>query len=645
MKRLIGASEEDVKEYNTRYKYLYLSIAVASLFIFSRLWYLQIIQGSEMRAFSDRNLIKESKIQAPRGLISDRESRVLVENRSVYSVTITPQYASRLTETAQALSPILGIPSSQIISTVKRGRRATGPFRPVRIKNKVSIKEIYGTKRLRIDHPGLNIENLIIRYYPQGDLAAQLFGYVAEISKSQIKKYSKLYNDELDFEPGDIVGKRGFELKHEKILRGKKGIEYIEVDARGRRLYSNKVSFLNLEYHPSQPGSRVELTIDLDLQKVAQNSMIRTDKYGTRIGSLIAMKTNGEILAWVSAPGYNPNDFSTGISRKLWQNLINNQPKPLRNKVIQDSYQPGSTFKPFVALAGLQEEIITPLQKVYSPGSMKYGRRTYHDAHRDGHGHINVTQAIERSSNIFFYKLGISLGIDKIATYAKLFGFGSKTNIELPNETKGLMPTKAWKKKRFGEAWLPGENLSNAIGQSYVEANALQMAKAYNTIAMDGQVYKPYLIRKITNPNNKKTKTFKPILLDDITEPSESRPTFINKKYFKYIKEGLKNVFQGEHGTARWLKIKGLNMAGKTGTSQVRSFKAANLFTTCINRPLKDRHHGWFVGYAPAENPEITIAAFAQHGCSGGGGAAPMFRDIALAYFEKYHPELLKVKK
>lgn len=641
MSKYLPNPEEEAKEYSPRYKLLYCILGICALMIFGRLWYLQIVKGTELRQYSERNRIKETKIPAPRGLVLDRSGQVLVENLPGFEATISPQYATKLEETAEAVSKVLDIPPATIVQTVQKSRRRNGPFRPVKIKDNLTLNEVYRLKILRWDHPGLNINETILRHYPLEKNGAQLFGYVGEISEREINAYNKKYRSLFHFEQGDIVGKNGLEEVWEKHVRGQDGLSFVEVDARGREATSETPGFLGFKPQEAVPGNNLVLTLDKDVQEAAFKAMNRDDKIGPRIGALVAVKKNGEVLAWLNTPSYDPNEFSTGISSELWSRLLNDPFKPLRNKVIQDHYSPGSTFKPIIALAALQEKVITEKTVVYAPGQMRFGRRTYHDWNRAGQGNITVFNAIERSSNTFFYKMGIALGIDRMAKYAKLLGLGGETGIGLPNEVPGLIPTSKWKEQTLGEPWQPGENLSNAIGQGFVLTTTLQMAMAYNTIGLEGKLYKPFIVKKVIGHDNRVIEEFDEELIRDMSEPREDGKPYIEKKNFEIVKEGMRRVANGERGTARWWKIPGVEIAGKTGTSQVMSFSADQIYKDCEQRPIHQRHHGWFVGFAPADNPEITVAVLAEHSCHGSTGGAPVVRDVIQAYLEKYHPELL----
>lgn len=640
------SSEEETRELHSRFKLIYFALFTVLFIIVGRLWFLQILEGQELRTYSEKNRVKETKLPAPRGLILDRESRILVDNISGFDATISPQYATQLEETAEAISEILQIPAKDIVAEVKSSRRANGPFRPAIVKENLSLDEVYRLEKLRIDQPGLDVSKRILRYYPLDENGAQLFGYVGEVSQKQLDKLSSEYSGKYNLEQGDIIGKSGLEEVWDLTLRGRDGLNFIEVDAHGRGSSSGVQSFSELKPIEEIPGDNLVLTIDQDIQTAAYKAMIeQKDKTGPRIGSVVAMKSNGEILAWVITPSFNPNKFARGISSDVWKKLINDPFNPLINKVIQDHYPPGSALKPIIALAALQEKVITERTIISAPGSMRFGRRTYHDSLRGGHGEINVVRAIESSSNIFFFKMGIQLGIDAMAKYAKLLGLGEKTNINLKNEVPGNFPTKDWKLKTMGEPWQPGENLSNAIGQGFVLATMLQMAVAYNTIGLEGKVYRPYLVDKIVDQNGKTIKDFQPQLVRDITVSEDESEPAINKEHLKTVKKGLSQVANGERGTARWWKIPGVNYAGKTGTIQLRSYGAEDIYKKCETRPLDQRHHGAFIGYAPDDMPEITIAVLTEHSCHGNVGSVPVVRDIIRAYMEKYHPERLVQKR
>lgn len=629
-------TEQEAKEYLPRYRLLYGLIAFTVTIFFIRLWYLQIINGTELRQFSEQNSIKETKIPAPRGIIYDRNGEILVENLPGFEVTISPQYVTDLAGTTDAVARALSMPQQTVLQMVQKSKRMNGPFRPVKIKDNLSRDEIFNLEIIKQDYSGIDIKENVLRSYPLKTNGAQLFGYVGEISKRQLPILNEKYDGKIKFNQGDIIGKAGLEEVLDYDLRGRDGISVQQVDARGREAISSTNLLGNLAgITPASPGNNVMLTIDKDIQEAAYNAFIGQG----RIGGLVAMKTNGEILAWVSGPSFDPNQFSTGISPQLWSKLINDPDKPLRNKVIQDHNSPGSTFKPLVAVAALSENVITPNTVVSCPGQMRFAGRPYHDTLKQGHGNLVVTQAIEQSANIFFYKMGIALGIDRMFKYCDALGIGHKTEVELQGERAGLMPSAEWKQQTIGEEWQPGENLSVAIGQGFVLTTPLQMAVAYNAIGNGGKVVKPFLIRKVLSADNKIIKEFEPQVVRDLGDPNG--PFHLKKEVFDTVKEGLRKVVNGERGTARGSKLAFVEMAGKTGTSQVMSFSADQIYIKCETRPKHQRHHGWFIGYAPADNPEIAIGVLAEHSCHGASGAAPAAKEVIKAFVAKYHPEWL----
>ncbi len=631
------SNPEEAKELLPRYRLFYVAIAMTFFSFLFRLWYLQIIEGSELREFSDKNRIKQIKNTAPRGLMLDREGKVLVENRPGFEAILTPQFVDEIDDVAEVLAPILGIEKDKLVAKFQRSQRQNGPYAPVHMKDNLSRDEVFRLKRIRLDTPGLEIRETVLRSYPLKGDGAQLFGYVGEISKKQIPLYNQLYKG-ITFDQGDIIGKSGLEEYLEREIRGEDGMQLVQVDAYGRETATQTPNIYGeqIKDKESVPGYTAVLTIDKTMQEAAYNSFT----HDGRIGGVIAMKSNGEVLAWVSTPGYDPNEFAAGITPQTWSTLVNDKFKPLRNKVIQDYFSPGSTFKPYMAVAALSEKVITPTTIINCPGSIHFGKRDFHDSVKGGHGNITVFEAIERSSNIFFYKMGIALGVDKMYAYISQFGIGQKTGIELPRENAGLMPNSAWKKQALGEDWQPGENLTAAIGQGFVVATPIQMAVGYNTIGNGGKVVRPFVIKKIVDNDGKTVRETQPLIVRDLTQV-QSTGIHVDPETFKVVKDAMRRVVQGPRGTAKRVNIPGADIAGKTGTTQVMGFAASDIYTLCEKRPLEQRHHGWFVAFAPAENPEIAVAALAEHSCHGASGAGPVVHDIMKAYFEKYHPEMI----
>lgn len=631
--------DTDAREYQPRYRILHIMIGITFAVFTLRLWVLQVVNGPELRQFSEQNSIRETKIPAPRGIVYDRNGEVLVENLPGFEVNLSPQYVTNLEETAEALGAALSMPPSTVMQLVNRSRRINGRFRPVRIKDNLSRDDIFNLEILKQDYTGIDIKETVLRSYPLKDNGAQFFGYVAEISKRQLPVLNERFASRgIKFQQGDLIGTIGLEQVYDLELRGKDGISVAQLDAHGREAVGDPMGLLGSMggITPASPGNNIILTIDKDIQEAAWRAFVE----GNRIGGAIAMKANGEILAWVSAPSFDPNEFSTGISPDLWRRLVNDPDKPLRNKPIQDHNSPGSTFKPLIAMAALAENVITPNTVVSCPGVLRFAGRPYHDHLRGGHGNLVVSEAIERSSNVFFYKMGIALGIDKMFRYCDAFGIGRRTGIELSGERSGLMPSNDWKKTTMGEEWQPGENLSVAIGQGFVLSNPLQMAVAYNAIGTEGKVVKPFVVKRVLSPDNTLIRESEPQILRDLGDPNGE--FHISKSTFKSVKEGLRLVVNGDRGTARASRLNYIEIAGKTGTSQVMNFSADQIYASCEARPKHQRHHGWFIGYAPADNPEIAFGILAEHACHGSSGAAPVAKAMVAAYVQKYRPEWLE---
>jgi penicillin-binding protein 2 len=628
---------EEAKELLPRFRMLYVTVTLTVIAFAIRLWVLQVVQGSELREFSEKNRIKQIKVNAPRGLMLDREGKILVENKPGFEAVLSPQYIEDLEDVAKVVGPILGLEPEKVVQRIQKSRKQNGPYAQVKLKDNLSREEVFRLKRIRLETPGLEIRETVVRSYPLKDNGAQLFGYVGEISKKQIPLYNELYKG-IQFEQGDIVGKSGIEEILEREIRGENGIEYVQVDAFGRETVSQTPNVYGEQIKDREPiaGANVLLTIDRDIQEAGWKIFAGEG----RIGGVVAMRANGEVLAWISTPSFDPNEFATGITPQLWSKLINDPFKPLRNKVIQDHFAPGSTFKAFMAVCALQEKVITPTTLINCPGSIRFGNRDYHDHQKGGEGTITVYEALERSSNVFFYKMGIALGIDRMYNYISALGIGSKTGIELPREVPGLMPNSAWKKQALGEEWQPGENLSNAIGQGFVQATPLQLAVGYLAIGLEGKVVKPFVIKKIVDLDGKTVRETKEQIVRDLAE-KQPNGIHVDKSTFAVVKEGLRRVVNGSRGTARGtVRIPGIEIAGKTGTAQVRGFAASDIYSKCENRPVQQRHHGWFVGFAPYDKPEIVVAALAEHSCHGASGAGPTVRAIMAAYFQKYHPDM-----
>ncbi len=624
--------EEQLREFQDRFQYVYGGLTIALLIVVFRLVFLQIFSGDELRRRSEEQRLKRVTIQAPRGMIFDRNGTLLIDNQAAFDLEITPQYlkeSKRKDEILEKLSKLVDIPIEQIKKKLKKARYQAA-FVPVKIKTDLSRDEVAKIESWKIDMPGVSVAMEIKRTNVYGDTASHFLGYIGKINSTELPKLKKK-----DYRRGSSIGKIGIEKELEKTLRGQDGEELVEVDALGRKVREEQTMENVLGKavgKPAIPGKNLILSVDQDLQLEAKKA------FGDKVGSLVAMNPKtGEILAMISRPSFDSTEFSRGIPSKLWKKLLSNDAHPLRDKTIQDHYMPGSVFKALTAIAGLEEGVITKNTYFNCKGVHRVGRLPVHCWKRSGHGNLNVVSALEQSCDVFFYKMAQKLeSVNLLHKWASYFGLGKKTGIMLPGEVPGLIPTEEWKKKRFGRIWTTGETTSVAIGQSFVLTTVLQLANVYSTLGNGGFLYKPFYLKKIETADGEELKTFDPELVRTIP---------VKKETLEIIKEGLYQVVNGKKGTAKFLKIPGADFAGKTGTAQVVRLSKDKLYGSCKNLPYKFRHHAVFAGFAPVKDPVIAVALVAEHECGGSTGAGPIARAVINAYLKKNYPSLLKQPK
>ncbi len=593
--------------------------------IFIRLWYLQIFKGELYHKFSLQNRLRKEIVRAPRGMIFDRNGELLVDNIPRFDAILTRQFLSNKKETLDRLSDILSMDVKDIKKIIKK-MSFQAKYRPIIIKKNISLKEVARIETENAFLPGVSVDTFISREYVDKNVGAHLLGYISEISQTQLPKYKK--RDNIDYKLGDFIGQFGIEEQMDKSIRGTNGFEYVEVDALGRKkkFINTDDLFQGEENVKPTPGDNLRLTIDRDMQINGFKAL------KGKTGSVVAIDVEtGQVLTMVSTPAFDPSQFSRGLTTEYWKSLINNEENPLRDRNIQEHFSPGSTFKPFTAIAALEEGIIDENTKIRCHGSFRLGRRVYHSWKKYGTEKVNVKDALMQSCNIFFYKVATELDIDDLSRYANMFGFGSRTGIRLPREVSGLMPTKEWKLKRNGEPWQQGETLSCSIGQSYVLVSSLQLANAFAAIATKGKLFKPYVVKDVVDNNGNVLKTNEPELIRNIE---------LKESTWNSVREGLYRVMNEPKGTGWWRRGAGNQMAGKSGTSQViRAQSADQLYSKCKDMDYKFRHHGVFVAFAPFDDPKIAVAALVEHGCGGSSAAAPVVEKVVSTYMEKYFPE------
>lgn len=618
--------EELVKIHKDRATLISYIITAAFGLVLSRLWYLQVYKGETLHNYSIQNRLRKEVVWAPRGLIYSRDDQLIVDNIPRFDAILTPQFLLEKPETIKKLSKILTMEEATIMGILKKNSNQA-KYRKIIIKKNISFDELAQIETQNANLPGVSVDTFISREYKDKDIGAHLLGYISEISQIQLPKLRE--RDKLDYRLGDFIGQFGIEEQLDKFLRGENGHEFVEVDARGRRRrYINTDNlFKGIEDESPLSGMNVKLTIDRDMQIAAYEAL------EGRVGGVISIDiASGQVLAMVSRPSFDPSQFSRGLTAEYWRSLVTNKLHPLRDRNIQEHFSPGSTFKAITGIAAFEEGEIDENTEVNCGGSFRLGRKVYHCWKKEGHGPTSLVKAIRESCNVYFQKAANRMDIDSISKYAFAFGLGARTGISLPREVSGLIPTKEWKKKRYGQEWQAGETLSCAIGQSYVLSSTIQLATAYAAIANGGKIFRPYVVKDIFDGQGELVKTFAPELLSEIKMK--------NPNTLKYIREGLFQVMNNPKGTAFARRGPGIMMAGKTGTSQVRSASADKVYSKCDLMDYESRHHGLFVGFAPYDNPKIATAVIIEHGCSGSGAAAPVAEKVVTQYMKKYQPEM-----
>jgi len=588
--------------FRARLNFFLIWISVAFFILGIRLFWLQVIKGETYRKLSLNNSVRIQRLIPARGLIFDRNGKLIVDNRPSFNVRVVPKDVGSIDELLITLGKIIEI-NPGIGKELKKAL-IYSPFKSVTLANDVDRDIVAKIEINQFFLPGVYISVEPKRDYLYPGTASHLIGYLGETDTDFLKKKS-----DIPLRIGDYVGKSGVEKKFEDYLRGVYGGAQVEVNARGKIM---KV----LNELPAVPGNNLHLTIDLELQKYA------VELLGEEAGAVVAMDPySGEILCMVSTPSFNENLFVTGMSEAQWKELVNNPLRPLENKAIQGKYPPGSIFKMIPAAAGLVEGIIGPEEKHFCSGRYFYGDRFFRCWNSYGHGNIDVKQALIESCDVYFYKLGVKLGVDKLAEYSKLFGLGSKTGIEIENEEAGLVPDSKWKMQRLGKSWQGGETLSVIIGQGYSLVTPLQMAVMTSVFANGGSLVKPFLVKKIVDSKGFVVKE---------TAGSKKQELGIQKEYLKLIDEGLDLVVNSSPGTGYSVRSDKIRIAGKTGTAQVVSSEKYKM-----NKGKKKNWlpHAWFIAFAPVENPKIAVAVLVEHGEHGSRTAAPIAKKIIEKHF------------
>ena len=566
-------------------------LIIALFFILTiRIWQLQILQGSEYRKLSEENRLRIVRVAAPRGIIYDRTGIPLVKNTPYYFVSISPQNLDGLD--ISALAALLNM-DRDVLSEKIKNRPQQNLYEPIRLKEGLSTKEIALIEARRSDFPSLAVDADVSRDYLFGNIGAHLIGYLGKPNEFQ---YSS--PDFKDVPSNAFIGQWGVEKLYDRQLRGTSGERIIEMDALGRELRLIK------EKSPIR-GDDVKLAMDIKLQKEAEES------FGEKTGALVAMKPDtGEILALISRPSFDPNLFARGIKQRQWEDLNQNKKLPFLNRSLQSQYPPGSTFKIITAIAAMEEGAIDVNTKVTCTGEIVYGRWHFGCWQKHGHGTLSLHRALVESCDVYFYDLGKRLGIDKVASYARMFGLGKETGLRMAKERSGVVPDTKWKLEKRKQPWYLGETFNASIGQGYVATTPFQMAQMMSIVANGGYVYSPSLLMADNNPTPLTKLNIRQETLDE-------------------VKKALSGVVNENGGTGWAAKSSLVNICGKTGTAQVVGLKRDSKYL-----PEMFRDHAWFVAFAPYEAPEIALSVMVEHGGHGGAAAAPIAKRAIEAYMK-----------
>jgi len=577
-----------------------VTVAVVFSLIILRLCYLQIIKGPKYAELSANNRIRQSALPAPRGHIFSSDNQTLVDNTPSFDLILIPQDAININALLGDISALLCI-SKETLESLVKSRRGRPGFEPIPLKKNLSWNEMSTILSKKIDLPGISIDVVPKRNYLPEMPASHVFGFLGEAEPQDLTLPARR-----PYRRGDLLGKYGLEKWAENTLRGTNGFLQAEVDAFGQR----KKILAKIE---PRGGKDLWTTLIPDVQKVADQML------QGKTGAVVALNPrNGHIFALASAPGFDPNLFSRGINTADWRYFTSHPLHPLMNRAIQTQQPPGSIFKIVTIIAALEEKKIDPQHTFFCPGYYMLGNRRFGCWKKEGHGHVNMKNALIFSCDTYFYNLASRLGIDTLVKYAKMLGFGTISGIELGGEKPGLLPSPDWLRKKHSVRWQKGDTLNFCIGQGFLQATPLQMALIYSGIAQNGIVYRPTLIKKTSNKNPGNPEILRQYTLTDET--------------FQFLKNTLCDVVNAPGGTGHNARIPDVLVAGKTGTAQVVSEKKKPPKGLPVPRLLEN--HAWFIAFAPFDEPEIVVSVFLEHGGGGGRNAAPVAREVIKAYFE-----------
>jgi penicillin-binding protein 2 len=574
-----------------------LSLVVTSLIVVIAVgfWFVQLVQGDYFRALAENNRLRKLPIKAPRGLIYDRHGRLLVENIPSYNLMLDRSHSTDLPKAVAFAASVLGRPLPELTALVE-SYNAIPDFKPVLLAENLTLAQVSRLGVASLEFPEFDVEIQHLRLYRHREQTAHVLGYLGEATEKEIAAAEGRY------QPGDLVGKKGIEQTYDEVLRGRDGERAVVVDSRGKLLE---------EYgrREAVPGRNLVLTLDLELQQEAARWLTGPEK----VGAIVAMDPrNGEILAMVSSPSFNPNLFARRLQKADWEALIQDPNHPLQNRAIQNTYSPGSTFKIVMATAGLTEHVVNEHSSAFCGGGASFYGRMFRCWKKGGHGTVDARRALMHSCDVYFYGMGQRMGIERIARYSRLLGFGALTGVDIEGEKKGLVPDPEWSQKARKQPWYPGETISVSIGQGPILVTPLQMAEMTAIVANGGRKVIPHLIKGAELP--------------------EPEHVALDANAMRIVREGLWQVVNEPGGTAyNYARVPGAEMAGKTGTVQVI---AQATRTDARSLPFKYRDHAWFTSFAPEQDPRIVVSVFAEHGGAGSRVAGPIAQALHAKFFK-----------
>ncbi len=616
---------DDQKFLTFRINALLWAIVIVFVFLAGSFWVVQGAQAEKYRNLSEANALREIVTPAKRGLILDRSGqKILADNQPAYALTLDRVIMRPIVKNDPAhrekvvafLAQVLGTPAPDIEARFEKGK-AIPNARPIPIAEDLTMPQVASIQAQAVAFPELNVEPVQRRNYPYATMAAHIMGFIGEANDKDLAAHK-------DLKSGDLLGKRGVEMMYDEYLSGRDGSQYWEYDSHGRRL---------AEYRPARKepvaGDNVYLTIDFDLQRRAEQYFIENEF----VGAAVALDPrDGEVLAMVSSPAFNPNVYSRRFTPDVWRTIASNPFKVELNRAIQGLYSPGSVFKAVMAMAGLSEGAIDPSTSFFCSGSGVFFGRRFRCYNKNGHGDVSVAHALKVSCDIFFFNVGARLGVDRIAEYAHKLTFGELSKIDLDGEKSGIVPSTQWAAVKQHRKWYPSETISVAIGQGPLIVTPLQVANMMAAIANGGTVYRPHVVKMIEKVNP-----------DGRVERYQVASEVLHKvtlapKALETVKLGLWKVVNEEGGTGGNARIEGLNVSGKTGTVQVI---AQHGWVKTEGLPYKYKDHAWFASYAPKDNPQMVVIVFVEHGGHGGVDAAPLAK---LLYESRFREQVLNAR-